>query len=71
MLQFNKEIGLKSWIVDFWDESDKGGIDTLQIYSALKELMTELIEILFDHIPTLFHKETIETIRARGFVRGH
>ena len=54
MLQFNKEIGLKSWIVDFWDESDKGGIDTLQIYSALKELMTELIEILFDHIPTLF-----------------
>ena len=46
--------GVPGWETGTTGVSQPGQINIFVVVSALKELMTELIEILFDHIPTLF-----------------
>jgi hypothetical protein len=59
------------YIVYFWDESNKGAIDDLQIGCLIVKILAQLVEVMFDDVPVLLMKNGIETMWVRSSFTGH
>jgi hypothetical protein len=74
MAILNREIGLKSLIMvgllTLGNKMTKK-VEGFKIDWTLKEVITQVVEVVFNDIPTGLHEMTIETIQARSLVRGH
>jgi len=51
-------------VIALRDQGDETVVDCLKIKLPQKEFITEIIDIFFDDVPTLFEEETIEAIWA-------
>jgi hypothetical protein len=57
-------------IVFLSDKGNEGVVDTLEISLVVVEILTKLVYVIPDDVPSFFEEGVVETIRYRGFVIG-
>jgi hypothetical protein len=66
--RYESEVTNSFRIILFWDEGDVVVVNILNDHLMIVEIKAELVNILSDGVPSFLKENTIEPIRARGFI---